>query len=978
MNVHVNHRSALLIGATDTATAALRHRVRQHRELDDFDITAVIETEALTRLSSEGNPAPAVIILDMALANPGLLLRKVHQLQLGSSLLFVHARVNAGQPESTPNKLELLPLSGLFWRAVDPDDGNLPQFMADAARAAQQRRRFRSTVSRANQQISEIQRKQLAGQSARSASDYYLANFLAHAEDAIVALDTHQQVIYWSAGAIRLFGGSDAEVVGRPAQSLVFWSAELEAAVSGLQARADTLTTETGFTLAGEERHIESVCSMVRDDNGRVLGTSLVIRDVTARTQQLHSERAAQSRTVHMMDSERRRLRSLFAQAPGFIAVMTGSQHRFDLVNEAYLRLIGRREVVGKPAVEALPEIQGQQFLTLLDQVYLTGEPYIGRGIAVAMQRHASSALETLYVDFVFQPILDDDGLVSGIFCQGNDVTGHRLTQESLSLHQTHLEELVQERTRQLEASQSALQRSQKLEAIGQLTGGVAHDFNNVLQIIASNLQLLQLDRYSPDLQQKYLHAAIDAVDRGTRLSTQLLAFARRQPLQPASINLSRVMRGMGDLLRRAIGETIEMETVVAGGLWNTSVDANRLENVILNLCINARDAMPEGGRLTLELGNAMLDDQYVLAQPDVPAGQYVLLAVSDTGTGMSREVIERAFDPFFSTKAEGEGTGLGLSMAYGFIKQSGGHIRIYSEPDCGTTIKIYLPRCYEVAVELAPVKEGPVEGGAETVLVVENDSAVRKAAVLTLKDLGYHVLKAADGQSALNVLQSGVHVDVLFTDVVMPGPLRSPQLAEKAKQLFPDIAVLFTSGYTQNAIVHGGRLDPGVELLSKPYRREDLARKIRQVMVSAAASGVADEPLVNTADQPADRFNILVVEDELESQEAICRLLVLLGHTVNGVASAEEALEFLHSTRIDLLLTDINLPQMSGLELARAARRIRPDICIIFASGYGASADGTTIDAPPDPAPLVLPKPFGLQALQQALQQCSERIASG
>ena len=368
------------------------------------------------------------------------------------------------------------------------------------------------------------------------------------------------------------------------------------------------------------------------------------------------------------------------------------------------------------------------------------------------------------------------------------------------------------------------------MEAIGNLTGGVAHDFNNLLQVISGNLQLLAKDIAGNDRAERRVSNALAGVSRGAKLASQLLAFGRRAALEPKVVNIGRFVSGIDEMLRRALGEGIEIETIIAGGLWNSFIDPAQIENALLNLAINARDAMDGNGKLTIEAGNAVLDDAYVRDQ-DIPAGQYVMLAVTDTGAGMPPEIIAQAFEPFFSTKPEGKGTGLGLSMVYGFVKQSGGHVRIYSEVGSGTTIKLYLPRAHQSEDLLVSRDTDAIFGGAETILVAEDDGEVRSTVVETLRDLGYRVLTANDAASALAVIESGVAVDLLFTDVVMPGTLKSPELARKAKERLPHIAVLYTSGYTENAIVHGGRLDQGVDLLSKPYSRETLARKIRQVM---------------------------------------------------------------------------------------------------------------------------------------------------
>lgn len=578
-------------------------------------------------------------------------------------------------------------------------------------------------------------------------------------------------------------------------------------------------------------------------------------------------------------------------------------------------------------------------------------------------------------LEVALSPIRDEAGTRLGSSLVLRDVTRRRQAQNRLRETNLNLQQLVSERTQELEKSQLALIQAQKLEAIGRLTGGVAHDFNNVLQIVGSNLQLLQgrLDAQPDAL--RLLRAALDAVDRGAKLSSQLLAFARRQPLNPMPLNISQRVREMDELLRRALGEDIEIETVLAAGLWTTLVDANQLENVILNLSINARDAMPSGGRLTIETGNAALDESYTAGAPDVAPGQYVMLAVSDTGHGMPPEVAARAFEPFFTTKPEGKGTGLGLSMAYGFAKQSGGHIRIYSEPGAGTTIRLYLPRSHQKEV-VPPPLSGPITGGSETILVVEDDLAVQAAVVSTLQTRGYRVLRANDAQAALSILQSGVHIDLLFTDVVMPGPLRSPELAQRARQIIPGIAVLFTSGYTQNAVVHGGRLDPGVELLSKPYRQEDLARKIRHLLknqqqVNVLAEALRERRPVAPAQPPrADPLRVLLVEDQHDVRDTSRQLLDLLGCEVHDVATAEAAQAALQRARFDVLLTDITLPGRSGLELARDAGEHHPRMKIVIASGYGSGAGDAALQGV---RTWSLPKPYGLAELEALLGELKQ-----
>jgi signal transduction histidine kinase len=542
---------------------------------------------------------------------------------------------------------------------------------------------------------------------------------------------------------------------------------------------------------------------------------------------------------------ERDRVHQLFRQAPSFMCILAGPEHRFELVNDAYMQLVGHRDLIGRPLREALPEITGQGYFELLDKVKTEGKPFVGRNMPVMIQRSPDSEPEERFVHLVYQPIFDTSGKVSGIFVDGYDVTHQKRAEDQLHQMNQTLEQRVSERTAELrealdqlhhearerEIAERALRHSQKLEALGKLTGGVAHDFNNLLQVVSGNLQLLARDVAGNARAERRVENAMAGVTRGAKLASQLLAFGRRQPLEPKVINLGRLLRTMDDLLRRALGEDVEIETIVSGGLWNTLIDPSQIENAILNLAINARDAMENGGRLTIEASNAFLDDEYCRQHAEVTPGQYVVVAVTDTGTGIPKELIEQVFEPFFSTKPEGKGTGLGLSMVHGLVKQSGGHLKIYSEVGEGTTIKLYLPRVLQDEDVLTDISAAPVLGGSETILVVEDDDGVRETAVSLLSELGYRVLKARDAQGGLNVIESGIPIDLLFTDVVMPGPLRSPELARKAKERLPNIGVLFTSGYTENAIVHHGRLDPGVELLSKPYTREALARKIRHVL---------------------------------------------------------------------------------------------------------------------------------------------------
>jgi signal transduction histidine kinase/ActR/RegA family two-component response regulator len=394
----------------------------------------------------------------------------------------------------------------------------------------------------------------------------------------------------------------------------------------------------------------------------------------------------------------------------------------------------------------------------------------------------------------------------------------------------------LQAEVQRREVAEEALRQSQKMEAVGRLTGGIAHDFNNHLTVISSNIELLQR-RLPPDhpALSRLTEAAMAGVQRAATLTHRLLAFSRQQPLDPEPLDIGRLVSGMSDLLRRTLGEDVAIETVLAGGLWQTRVDANQLENVLLNLAVNARDAMPNGGKLTIETANAHLDEAYAAQHSEVSAGQYVMLAVTDTGTGMTPEVISKVFEPFFTTKPLGQGTGLGLSMVYGFIKQSGGHVAIYSEPGQGSAVKVYLPRFVrpepQPALATGPLAPAHPPGDGETILVVEDDAEVRRASVEALRDIGYRVLEAGDAMEGVRLIVDRGGVDLLFTDVGLPGGVNGRVLADAARSAQPGLRVLFTTGYTKNAILHHGVLDHDVHFIPKPFNLDALAAKVREVL---------------------------------------------------------------------------------------------------------------------------------------------------
>ncbi|MGN6154577.1 MAG: PAS domain S-box protein [Sphingomicrobium sp.] len=421
------------------------------------------------------------------------------------------------------------------------------------------------------------------------------------------------------------------------------------------------------------------------------------------------------------------------------------------------------------------------------------------------------------WASVVLDPIRDDKGDIVGFAKVTRDLTERREAQI------------------ELEKSQQALFQSQKMEAVGQLTGGLAHDFNNLLAGITGSLDLMKARLAQGRISdvERYITAAQGAASRAATLTHRLLAFARRQPLEPKSVDANRLISGMEELVRRTVGPGIQLETILAAGLWTCRCDQNQLENAILNLCINARDAMPDGGRITIETANTWIDDTGA-AQRDMPRGHYVAICVSDTGEGMTKEVIEKAFDPFFTTKPIGKGTGLGLSMIYGFARQSNGQVRIYSEVGQGTTVKIYIPRHLGPAdvPEVHPrTADLPKSQDGETVLVVDDEPTVRMLVGDTLAELGYRGIEAADADSALKVLESDVNIDLLITDVGLPGGTNGKELADAARKSRPKLKILFITGYAENAAISNGHLEPGMHVLSKPFPMDKLASRIRSII---------------------------------------------------------------------------------------------------------------------------------------------------
>ncbi|OWY35508.1 PAS domain S-box protein [Herbaspirillum aquaticum] len=840
-----------------------------------------------------------------------------------------------------------------------------------------------------------------ASEASVRANNAFVRQLLDSTDQGFFSIDRDGIVTLCNAAFLQLLGyASEKDVLGRDIHEVIVSAnddagsrsdcAVLRAAREGLTAHVDS---EDFIRVDGSSFPVQYQAHPVWQD-GELQGALCTFVDLTERR-----------RGLQALSWSENRLTAIFNQASVCFSELD-LQGRYLRVNQALCRMLGRTEA------EMLE-------MTLADVTHPEDVPMnmnlfnrcIADGSSFTLEkRYLRPDGRAFWVSSDISRIVDDEGRPQAMIAVSTDITERRRAEDALRELNDTLEQRVVEEIVERSRAEAALRQMQKMEAVGQLTGGVAHDFNNVLQIIGGNLQLLQTDPRLDDRSRQRVRTAIGAVDRGAKLSSQLLAFARRQPLQPRSINLERVVQNMDDLLRRAVGENIEISTVITHDLWNTMLDPNQVENLIINTAINSRDAMPNGGRLTLQIDNVQLSDPAFLSQADLQPGDYVELQISDNGAGMSPEVRERAFEPFFTTKREGEGTGLGLSMAYGFVKQSRGHISLHSEAGKGTTIRIYFPRCVDEEVLIDDNRDMEVRGGDETILVVEDDPNLQLTVIDTLSSLGYRVLKADNGERALAILQSGIAVDLMFTDVVMPGSVPVTELARQARQLLPDIEILFTSGYPRDAIVHEGRLDAGVELLSKPYRINQLAQRIRQMLSSRAhrielaqLTHERDQANANAAlhilpvgdsqrpaegqdahfEQPggssatelatapgqagaaASGLRLLVVEDNIDSQQLVCELLETLGHQARGVVSAEDAQQALGEQSFDVLFTDVNLPGMSGVDLAKRALERFPDLAVIFASGYGAMVARNVGFASHS-----LPKPYDIDQLQEILKK--------
>ena len=623
---------------------------------------------------------------------------------------------------------------------------------------------------------------------------------------AVYMIDRNGRVASWNPGAERIKGYSAEEIIGEHFSR--FYTEEERRA--GVPQRALEEAAEKGrFTAEGWRVRKDGsrfwamvVIDPIRQEE-RVMGFVKITRDMTEQ----HEAYLA------TLESERR-FRLLVQGVTDYAIFMLDPEGNVVNWNTGAERIKGytAEEIVGRhfSTFYTPEELEENVPWTALETARREGR-FTAEGWRVRKDG------ERFWASVVIDAICDDDGELIGFAKVTRDLTERR---------QAQLE---------LERSQQALFQAQKMEAVGQLTGGLAHDFNNLLAGISGSLELMRMRLAQGRLNdvERYVNAASGATSRAASLTHRLLAFSRRQTLEPKVIDANRLLAGMEDLVRRTIGPTVTLETVFAAGLWPCRCDPHQLENAVLNLCINARDAMPDGGHITVEAANTWIDDD-TGAERNLPQGQYIAICVSDTGTGMSPDVVARAFDPFFTTKPAGKGTGLGLSMIYGFARQSGGQVRIYSEERQGTTVKLYLPRHHGEAVDAMPVPEAVQARRAEdgqTVLVVDDEPTVRMLVADTLAELGYHTIEAADAASGLRVLTSDAHVDLLISDVGLPGGMNGKQMADEARKVRPDLKVLFITGYAENAALSNGHLEPGMQVLSKPFAIDKLATRINAII---------------------------------------------------------------------------------------------------------------------------------------------------
>ena len=679
--------------------------------------------------------------------------------------------------------------------------GTLTEDMAVAAmRAGAQdyivKDRLRRLVPAVERELrdAEARRQQARDRAQREAAERRFRQVLTMAPDAIVAADEDIRITLFNRAAADLFGYSAEEILGEPLDRLLperlaaLHRKRMEgfAELPGAVRRANEHIEIVGRRKNGVEFPAEAAVSKLVED-GRVTFMA-VIRDISERRRAEETLRKLSQAVDHSAN----------------LVVMTDCAGVIEYVNSSLLKRMGYSagELIGRsPSLWKSGRTSEAQYAELWLTI-LSGEDWHGE----FDNRCKDGSLVS--VSGTIAPIKDEAGNITHFIGVQEDVTEKK-------------------------ALEAQLRQAYRMEAVGQLTGGLAHDFNNLLTIVIGNLDLVLEQPEIEGASAEMAQLALDASLRGARLTQQLLAFSRRQSLEPKAIDMRERIAGTMELLRRTLGEQIDIETSFAADLWTVLADPAQLEAAFANLAINARDAMPGGGRLTIELANNPLDDDYSAHNVDVTPGDYVMLAVSDDGTGIDPQTLDKVFEPFFTTKEQGKGTGLGLSMVYGFAKQSGGHVKIHSEVGRGTAVRLYLPRAGkdQQRVEATLPEATEVLRRDAKVLVVEDSAAVRQVAVNYLLGFGYRVIEAASGREALQRLVAHQDIELLFTDVVMPGGMSGPELATRALQLRPGLKVLFTSGYADAALGGTPALRLGGALLGKPYRREDLARKLHEVL---------------------------------------------------------------------------------------------------------------------------------------------------
>jgi PAS domain S-box-containing protein len=814
---------------------------------------------------------------------------------------------------------------------------------------------------------------------------------------AIITTDLDGRITTWNEGARRILGWTGDEMIGESLHRLfpgdtgaIAISAEIEEAL-----RSGRGGGEEGWRVrkGGEQFWAAGEISPIRDSEQNVIGFTKILRD---RSEQRAAEEAAQ---------EERRLLEILNRAGSALAAETELHRLVQIVTDAGVELTGAEfgaffynvlneagesymlytlsgapmEAFSKFPMPRNTAVFGPTFAgsgivrsddITQDHRYGHNAPYKGmpKGhlpvrsyLAIPVILRSKEVIGGLFFGHAQAGVFtaESERGLSGLAAEAAVAMDNaRLFAELRSLNE-RLEEKVEDEVARRSNVEEALRQSQKMEAVGQLTGGIAHDFNNLLTVVTGNIGMaeraLEAANVTDPRTRRALTGAMKGAERAATLTQRLLAFSRRQPLAPKVIDVDKLVLSMSDLLQRSLGELIKLQITIAPGLWRVEADPNQLESAILNLAVNARDAMPQGGELVIETANARLDENYASTHAEVPPGQYVMIAVTDSGSGMPKDVVDRAFEPFFTTKEIGKGTGLGLSMIYGFIKQSGGHVKIYSEEGQGTTVKMYLPRLLRrtaIEEDTASLSPGFEESARqETVLVVEDDDDVRAYTVDCLRDLGYRVLEAHDGPSALRLLERQENpVELLFTDVVMPG-MTGRQLADEARKQQSHLRVLYTSGYTRNAIVHAGRLDPGVEMIAKPFTFEALAQKVRDVL-------------------DAGRTRCALVVGSHPSRWTSCTsVLESLELRLEAAGSGTEALNKVRVSKgaYDVVIIDDELPDQSALALAAELRALQSHLPLVITSRkHALEIEAIFAD---DPCVAVLARPFAASDLDSALR---------